>query len=179
MLDFLSRNTPLRVERDWQSTKPDDQEALCRYPFVYAHDLTALRPEQAANVAEYLKRGGFILVDYCRNPNINPAPDVFLSRQYTILKQQLPELRMVVLRPEHEVFSVYFKMVHTPPQTSGGGSLLRDPALPIRALYLDDRIVGMVDLNAYQCAWSGVGPRDNAVECMQMMANIYIYAMTH
>lgn len=179
LMTYLSQNTPLTVEPRIEYTSPLSLPSLCRYPFIYAHDLTSLPPEESLNLAEFIQRGGFLFVDYCGNASINPRPEVFLAAQATVLRRHLPELRVAVVPRSHEVYSIYFKMAHFPPQTRpGDNSHLDGPINPLQALYMGERMVAIVALNGFQCAWSGVGTPENAQECMQMVANIYIYAMT-
>jgi hypothetical protein len=180
LLTYLATHTPLTVDPQLRSTSPRRLEDLCHFPFVYAHDISSLSADEARNLAEYLKRGGFLMVDFCANVHINPAPAVFLRAQFAKLQPHLPDLRAEELRPDHEVFSIFFKMRHFPPQTRPGDSPWVDGKTnPLCAFYCGDRLVAIVGLSAFQCAWSGVGPADNANECMQMLANIYVFAMTH
>jgi hypothetical protein len=180
LLTYLATHTPLTVDPQLRSTSPRRLEDLCHFPFIYAHDISSLPENEARNLAEYLKRGGFLMVDFCANVHINPAPKVFLGAQLAKLNSFLPDIRVEELRPEHEVFSIFFRMRHFPPQTRPGDSPWVDGKTnPLCAFYCGDRLVAIVGLSAFQCAWSGVGPADNANECMQMLANIYVYAMTH
>ena len=179
LLQFLRKETPLQVEPSWRTVSADDVDALCEYPFIYAHDIRDLRPLQARNLAEYIRRGGFVFIDFCVNSTINPSPAEFLELQYAILKPHLAGLRKNTLPPGHEIFSIYFKMVDFPPQTRPGDSRWTDGATnPMCGFYLDNRMVVLVGLSGFQCSWDGVGSRQNAAECMKMAANIHIYAMT-
>lgn len=179
LLDYLATRTPLIVNPKMEYASPKSLENLCRYPFIYAHDVSSLPPEESANLAEFIKRGGFLFVDFCGNTQINPAPDIFLRNQLAVLQRHLPELRVQNLLPSHEVFSIYFKMTEFPPQTRPGDSVWLDgPTNPMPALYLGDRMIGIIGLNGLQCGWANVGSAEHAARCMQMIANIYIYAMS-
>lgn len=180
MLRYIREKTPLQVEESWRATSPDNLEDLCRYPFIYAHDLRDLTAKQARNIAEFIRRGGFVFVDFCVNVKINPAPREFMQLQYQTLRPHLPGVKVFQLTPQHEIYSVYFKMRHFPPQTRPGDSQWVDGETnPMYGLEYEGRLVAVVGLSGFQCSWDGVGGYENAVECMQMVANIHIYAMTH
>lgn len=36
----------------------------------------------------------------------------------------------------------------------------------------------MISLNGLQCGWYGYGPPGHREECVRMMVNIYLYALT-
>lgn len=179
MLSFFAERTPFAIEPHWKSTSPDNLEDLCSYPFVYAHDIGGLPFAKSRNVAEYLKRGGFLFIDYCIDKSVNPAPSVFFERQVDTLKAHLPTLRAASLGDQHGVFSSYFKMTRFPPQTGSAAISWGGRGNRLHGLFLGERMVGIISLSGFQCAWGGVGSRENADDCMQMVANIYIYAMTH
>jgi hypothetical protein len=37
----------------------------------------------------------------------------------------------------------------------------------------------MLSMSGLQCGWAHVGSPANAQECLQMMTNVYLYAITH
>lgn len=178
LLQYIRSNTPLDVAETWQATDPADLAALCAYPFVYADNLHFLAEDKAANLVEYLKRGGFVFVDFCGNVRINPRPEVFLVRQVEVLRRHLPELRVAPIPADHDMFRIYFKLDRQPQTRPGDSAWLDGETNPMFGLYLGRRMIGLVGLSGYQCAWSGTGPPVNAVECMRMVTNIYLYAMT-
>lgn len=181
LLAMMREHTSLNIGREWRSTRPSDLAQLCRYPFVYTDNIVPLNAAEARNLAEYLRRGGFLLIDACLNSSINRSPDTFLENQVFVLRRQFPELQVVELLPRHEVFSIYFQMKEFPPKArpTDGGSWLQYRDFPLRGLMVGDRMIGMLSLSGFQCAWSY--HRANvpvAVSCMEMVTNIYIYAMT-
>lgn len=178
LLHYIRRNTPLDVEEMWQATDPADLSALCAYPFVYADNLHFLADEKTGNLAEYLKRGGFLFVDFCGNVRINPRPEAFLAQQVAALSRHLPDLRVAPIPGDHDVFGIFFKLDRQPQTRPGDSAWLDGETNPMFGLYLGARMIGMVALSGYQCGWAGSGTDVNAIECMQMVTNIYLYAMS-
>jgi hypothetical protein len=180
MLSRMRASTSLNIDRDWRSVTASRVEQLCGYPFLYAESIVNLSSAETGNLAEYLRRGGFLLIDACINVQVTPSPDVFLRGQVKRLTEKIPDLRVVPLTPEHEVFSIYFKLTECPPQTRtpGRNNWSNGPTLPLRALYSGERMIGMISLNGYQCGWAGFGGPHTAEDCIHMVTNIYVYAMT-
>ena len=46
----------------------------------------------------------------------------------------------------------------------------------LRLLYAGDRVIGLLSLSGMQCVWSGIG--HDEVSSMEMVTNIYLYAIT-
>jgi hypothetical protein len=180
MLSRMRTHTSLNIDRNWRSVTALRVEDLCRFPFIYAESIMALSTVEAANLAEYLRRGGFLLIDACINVGVTPNPESFLRGHIKLLTQKFPDLRVATLPPEHEVFSIMFHMRECPPQTRtpGRNNWANGPTLPLRGIYSGDRMIGMISLNGYQCGWAGFGGPQTADECIQMLTNIYVYAMT-
>jgi hypothetical protein len=182
LLWLMHANTSLNIERTWHAARAADLESLCAYPFVYAADVSVVSDEEAKNLVEYLKRGGFLFVDCCINASINKDPRVFLQRQTALLTRHWPELRVVELESKHPVFSIYFHFENGPPMTREVGSWSMTENFPLWSLIVGDQVVGMISLSGLQCAWSGVGVgrgRDEQpLEAMKMATNIYLYAMS-
>lgn len=120
LLDYIAANTRYRVAQHKSATAPEDLAELSRYPFVFAHDIGMLNGAGARNLAEYMKRGGFVFLDYCANPTVNPNPSKFIEAQKRTLLRYLPELTITPLPPEHQVFRELFIMKKFPPQADGG-----------------------------------------------------------
>jgi hypothetical protein len=181
MLDLMRRTTSLNIDNEWRSAGADRLEDLCEFPFLFSQSIAPLGEVEARNLAEYLRRGGFLLIDACANVSVTPNPDVFFKRQVAVLKKHFPQLRIVTLEPNHEVFSIFFNMSERPPQTRtpGNRNWIDGPTtFPLRAVLVGDRMVAVIALNGFQCGWGGFGGQQNAVNCIQMVTNIYVYAMT-
>ena len=82
----------------------DDPE-LFRYPVAYIVEVGFWRPSEAEIEAlrEYLLKGGFLIVDDFRGRRE-------LQRFAGIMRAALPELELVELEPDHEVFDSFFRI---------------------------------------------------------------------
>ncbi len=179
LLQFIRDHTSLNIERVWYSASATKLDELCSYPFLFTDNLQRLSsPEERRNVGEYLRRGGFILIDACVNTQINPNPDLFMRAQLDVLRAEFPDLRSEPLPSDHQIFSIYFKMAQFPPQTRPGNSWSDGPTRPLRLLVSGDRVIGVLTLSGLQCGWAGFASAGVGTQCMQMMTNIYIYAIT-
>jgi hypothetical protein len=173
LLNYLRRTTVLKIDPVWHSVRAASVEALNVYPFIYCDNISYLASREAANLAEYLRRGGFLFIDACHNNTINRSIPAFQQAQIRLLKSLFPNLRMEQLPSTHQIYSIYFKVAVTPPYWRG-----MDPQYPMYAIYDGDHLVGIMNLTGLQCGWTGDNGADYAAECAQMMTNIYIYAMT-
>jgi hypothetical protein len=173
----MRSQTSLDIAESYQSADAGSLEELCAHPFLFAESVAPLSQADGAAVAEYLRRGGFLLIDACVSVAINPNAEAYLADQVAVLSRHLPALRVVVLEPEHEVFSIYFKLSRFPPQTRSGSNpkWANGSTEPLRALYLGQRMVGVISLSGFQC---GLVQNSNPTDVIRMVTNIYIYAMT-
>ncbi|MFT3869179.1 MAG: DUF4159 domain-containing protein [Nibricoccus sp.] len=179
MISYMRAATTLNIGSEWCSAAASDLGEMTRYPFLFADTLQHLSASEKQNLVEYLKRGGFIFIDACCNNSINPSGREFLFNHLKILQGMLPGLEVEVLDPSHEVFSIYFKMQAYPPQSRPGGTTWSNgPTFPLRSLKFNGRVVGMLSISGLQCGWARMG-RQDATPFVQMMANIYLYAITH
>jgi len=176
LLSYIRSNTTLNIDSAWHAAPASDLAAMTAYPFLFADTLDFLDPAEQRNLAEYLRRGGFILIDMCGNKKINSPPAYFLSDHLRILKAMFPDFHCEELTPKHEVFSIYFKMTEFPPQSRPGTSLLEGPTNPLRLLYAGDRVIGILSISGMQCGWSGADHAPRSF--MMMVTNIYLYAIT-
>lgn len=179
-LELIRSSTSLNIDPIWYSASPKKLEELCVYPFLYSDSIAFLSRDEIANLGEYLRRGGFLFIDACVNVSINPDPKVFLRSQMRVLSSLFPDLKVGRLKPEHEVFSIYFKMTEFPPQTRSpkNNNWAEGPTQPLHAVFAGDRMIGIISISGFQCGWAGYGGHENAVNCARMLANIYVYAMT-
>lgn len=182
LLQLMRTYTSLDIAPKWNATRADSLTALCAYPFVFAADISVLPDAEARNLTEYMKRGGFLFIDCCINTSINPDPVAFYRAQLRLLTRHFPTLRVVDLPATHEVYTLYFEMKDRPPVTRRPEAWSGTSNFPLRALYVEERMVGMVSIAGLQCAWDqtlpGSGRGQEAVEAMKMAINIYVYAMT-
>jgi hypothetical protein len=180
---FIRRETSLNMDPTWYSVSVDSLEELCRYPFIFANSLAAVRSAQArSNLIEYFKRGGFVVVDACINKTINPDPAKFLANNKAVFTALIPGCEIKPLSPDHEIYTCFFTMTVKPPHTYHDAHYDKRWAQHgLYGVYVKGRIASIITLSGLQCGWSGMrAPSPNhAQECMEMMLNIYVYAMTH
>ena len=181
LMRFFREQTTLNIDPTWYEADANNLRQLCQYPLLFAQDLHPIRePLGRTNVAEFVRRGGFLLVDACSNRKVNPDPDVFLQHQIEFITAILPEARVVALPKDHAVYRCHFQIPGGhPPHTYFTN--VYDPAWFKHGLYgimIGPRLAGVITLSGLQCAWSKVAaPPNHDVACMKMLVNIYIYAM--
>jgi hypothetical protein len=177
VLRLMRAETSLEIGEAWHPARASSPEELSQHPFIFSENLATLAEAEIENVAEYLRRGGFLLIDACVAVSINPDAQKFLEAQVKMLSRKLPELRVEVLQPEHEIFSVYFKLSKFPPQTRSGSNprWANGSTEPLRAVYLGDRMIAVISLSGFQC---GLVQNSNPADVIRMVTNIYIYVMS-
>jgi len=181
LMQFLREQTTLNIDSIWYEADANNLAQLCRYPLLFAQDLHPIRDARGQkNVAEFVRRGGFLLVDACCNRNVTPDDDVFLRQQIEFIAAILPEARVVALPKGHAVYRCHFQISGGhPPHTYFNN--VYDPARFKHGLYgimIGPRLAGVITLSGLQCAWAKVpAPPYHDVTCMKMLVNIYIYAM--
>lgn len=177
---FIRTQTSLNIDPTWYSADPAQLDKLCAYPLIFTNNLTDVRDRtQLANVAEYLRRGGFLFVDACINTSVTPDPDQFLRQHVELFGRLFPSARIRMLPPDHEIYRRYFAMSETPPHSYMESVF--DPKWHRHGLYgvfEGERMLALLSLSGLQCGWSGWQRPDNGPECMKMVVNIYVYAMT-
>ena len=181
LMRFIRENTSLNIDPTWYVADIDRLDELCAYPLLFSQSIGVVEnPRSRANLAEYIRRGGFLLIDCCINNHITPDADAFLQDQLRVLAATLPEARVVALPSTHDIYRCYFQIPGgRPPHTFCAN--IYDPAFAKHGLYgiqIGSRVVGIISLSGLQCGWDGmVAPPGNVVACMKMLVNIYVYAM--
>lgn len=183
ILQFIRSNTNLEIMGDWGVADLYDEKALASFPFVYAEGIqTVTDPVGLKNLREYLLRGGFLIVDACINPEVNPEPDFFYEQQVARFRALFPEVVITPMPDDHELYRCYFQLpgaIHT---YYAGHYDARWAKHPLYAVTLEGRIIAVISLAAMKCGWTFPEPQrkpTHRVDCMKMMVNIYIYALTH
>ncbi len=186
LTNFFRDQTTLNIDPVWYAADADDLHQLCTYPFLFSQDVSAIiAPLGRGNLAEYIRRGGFVLVDACHDSHVTPDFDAFLQHQIEFYSAVLPEARVVSLPPTHDVYRCHFQIPNgKPPHTFAGN--VYDAQKARHGLYgvvIGSRTAGIISLCGWQCGWDHVTehgmstPAGLDVACMQMVVNIYIYAM--
>lgn len=181
LINFIRQNTSFALDSQWRAADIHDLNQLCAYPFLFSEGIQSVRtPEEKNNLSEYLRRGGFLMIDACINTNdVNPDPDQFLEDQKTRFREMLPDAVVEPMAPEDPIYSTYFKMSRCPPHSYMHSVF--DPAWEKHPLYrvmLHDRLVAVISLSGLKCAWSGLQTEPGLDQIsMQMLVNIYLYAL--
>jgi len=178
LMQFFREQTTLNIDPTWYEADVDNLQEMCAYPLLFSQNIRPITTQNArTNLGEYIRRGGFLLIDSCINPRLRGNPDVFISAQISTLASCLPEARVLVLRNDHEIFRCMFKFPDGPPHTEdhfGWGDH------PLLGIYVGSRLAGIISTSGLQCGWAGMKPVEgHNTLCMKMLVNIYVYAMLH
>jgi uncharacterized protein DUF4159 len=181
LMEFIRENTTLNIAPTWYAADVENLKQMCAYPLLFSQGIAVLETESSkANVAEYMRRGGFLLIDSCINTDINPDPDEFFRAQVAMLSEILPEAKVVELPPDHDVYKCFFQFPDgKPPHTFMRGIYNPDwDKFGLYGIMIGNRMAGMISMSGLQCGWAHVpAPWGHDVLCMQMLVNIYICAM--
>jgi hypothetical protein len=181
LMRFLRENTTLNIDPTWYVADVENLQQMCAYPLLFSQGIHVLdTPTSKANLGEYMRRGGFLLIDSCINAEITPDPDEFLREQIAMLGEILPEATVVALPPTHDVYRCFFQIPDgRPPHTFSDNVYDPDWAkFGLFGVMIGDRMAGMISLSGLQCGWDRmIAPPGHDIECMKMMVNIYIWAM--
>jgi hypothetical protein len=184
---FFREQTTLNIDPVWYAADVDHMDALYQYPLLFSQNVGVVADQLGQeNVAEYIRRGGFMLVDACHDIHVTPDFDEFLSQHIAFYSAVLPEAQVVTLPPTHDVYRCYFQFPDgKPPHTFMGN--IYDPRKARHGLYgvmIGSRMAGIISVCGWQCGWDHVTehaspntPVGLAEACMRMVVNIYIYAM--
>ena len=181
LMQFLRANTSLNIDPTWYVADCQKLDEMCTYPLLFSQGIHPIVGEPArGNVAEYLRRGGFLLIDACINHEITPDPDAFLAQETAFLAAALPEARVARLPSTHPLYRCYFQIPGgRPPHTFDGA--MYDPRWAKHGLYgifIGSRLAGVISLSGLQCGWDRMpAEQGHDVACMEMLVNIYVYAM--
>lgn len=172
LADFIRQETKLEISSQVQSVKPSNLEQLCAAPFIFSHDLTKIKnPQELLNLREYLYRGGFIYVDGCVNPQINPSLRVFYERHLAFLPKLLPGVELRRLGADHPIFRAHFPLR----ESEVTKFYVTNWPQALYGMFDDNRMVLLLSLQTLFCGW----PQDpeKMQTDLRQIANIYLYAL--
>jgi hypothetical protein len=179
LADFVRTQTTLNLDATTYSANPGNLAQLCSYPLIFTNNLVHVRgAKEFDNIREYLKRGGFLWVDACENPSITGMPfSVFRNRHAALFANLFPKAELRLLRADHEIYSCYFAVnLDLLYRQKPGANTSPAPDNGVYGLFEGGRMVALLSLSGLQCGWPNKPPR--VPECMKMVTNIYVYAMT-
>ena len=189
LVQMIRRFTRTNVRGVEQPVNLDDGNDVDYWPFLIVGLASAwqLTDEQAANLREYLLRGGFLFCD-----------SFFDSRNWVVFEESLrrvfPDRPIVDLTSDHPVFHTVFDLpqminVQIPNMNSlmaGGSGYLGDGAVPHWRGVVDDhgRLMVLIAYNndvadAWQWADDVRYPAEKANLALRFGVNVVMYAMTH
>ena len=174
---FIRDHTSLDISKSPDSADPTHLDQLCRHPFIYVKDLRHVGDAaQLDNIAEYLRRGGFMCVDPCATEAVNPDMEVFLRANRAIFERMFPGVKIQKLPETHGVYTCYFKLSRSDIYTPDMGNLARCANYGLYGVSLDDRMISVISMYGLQCGWPQTPMR--TAGCMKFILNLYVYAMT-
>jgi hypothetical protein len=179
LTEFIAAQTALNLDRAWYSVAPERLDALCRYPFVFAKDLLRIsNPEHLKNLAEYVRRGGFICIDPCVNGLSTAQKEALAQRYAGLFARMFPDAGVRELPDDHAIYHCYFPVTvdELYPQDMIRAGAIKPPRIGLRGIFLGDRLVAVVSITGLECGWPETPDRIPA--CLKMITNIYVYAMT-
>jgi Domain of unknown function (DUF4159) len=184
---FFRDETTLNIDPIWYAADVESMDELRKYPLLFSQDVGIVADQHGReNVAEYIRRGGFMLVDACHDIRVTPDFDEFLRQQFAFYSAVLPEAQIVSLPPTHDVYRCFFQFPDgKPPHTFMGN--IYDPRKAAHGLYgvmIGSRMAGIIGVCGWQCGWDRVTenaspatPAGLELACLRMVVNIYVYAM--
>jgi hypothetical protein len=189
LVQMLRRFTRMNVRAVEQPVNLDDGDDVDYWPFLLVGLAQAweLTDDQAANLREYLLRGGFLFCD-----------SFFGSRNWAVfeasLRRVFPDRPIIELQDDHPIFHTVFDLKHMtavqiPNMNSlmaGGSGYLSDGRVP-RWRGVEDETGRLMVLIAYNNdvmdAWQWADdPRYPAREAnlsLRLGVNVVMYALTH
>jgi len=181
LMNFFRDNTMLNIDPTWYAADVEKMDQMLAYPVLFSQGIHMVASATGrTNLAEYVRRGGFLLIDACCHRSITPNDDVFLQQQKDLLAKILPEARVVALPPEHPVYRCFFPIPDgKPPHTFYLNAFdAHKASFGLHGIQIGNRIVGIISLSGLQCGWdTSVKPPGHEFPCMRILVNIYIYAM--
>jgi hypothetical protein len=182
LLEFIRESTTLNIDPIWKSADVENLAQMTSYPFLFSEGIQYVTDDPGRrNLHEYVQRGGFLFIDSCINTNINPDPDRFLQMQIATLQAIFPGVHVDPVAPNHEIFSDCFEMKDGLPHTYMNNIYNEAWARqPLQKVTYQNRFIGLISLSGLQCGWAAMNPDPEHIhDCMKMMVNIYVYAITH
>jgi hypothetical protein len=189
LIEMLRRFTRTHVRGVEQPVNPDYDDDLGYWPFMIVGLASAwqLTDSQAANIREYLLRGGFMFCD-----------SFFGQRNWAIFEESLlrifPDRPIVDLTDDEPIFHIVYDLPHMTsvqiPHISaafnGGRGFMGSDAVPAwRGVFDDDgRLMVLIAYNndvadAWQWADDPRYPAEKANLALRLGVNLAMYAMTH
>ena len=185
LMRIMNEVSFLGPHMDEINTLAFDDPELFRYPIAYViePDWWALKNSEADALRDYLRKGGFVIVDDFKGRGYRTGYGSGWEMFQEIMKRALPEGRFVDLPLSHPIFHSFFEIASLDiPQAYIGGRPV------FRGLFEDNdpnkRLQMIVNFNtdiSQFWEWSGTGlrPIADTNESYKLGVNYIIYALTH
>lgn len=154
----------------------DEPEKLRRYPFLFMTDENEFKftQTQKNNLREYIRRGGFLLMDDCVVLN---GGDFFYQSAYSLLEDVFGKNSVKIIPHEHEIFHNVYDL------GAIGLPYLKGQNHGARGVYNGNRLAVFLSSNDIHCGWcdearNNFGPMGHEY-ALQMGVNIIMYALSH
>jgi len=181
LMRFLRAQTTLNIDPTWYAAGVENLAEMCKYPLLFSQSIQVVQDAAGrANLAEYVRRSGFLLVDACCNRAVNADFDVFLQDHINAFATILPEAQVQPLPPTHDIYRCFFQIPDGKPPHMYFSNVYdpRKARLGLYGVMIGTRMVGLVSMSGLQCGWDhAIAPAGLDTACMRMLVNIYIYAM--
>jgi hypothetical protein len=179
-LKILDETTFVGALRERSNILTLDDPRLFQHPIAYIVEVGAWDPtdEEVAALGDYLRKGGFLIVD-------DFGGDWELANLEFQLNRAVPGGRLVVLEETHEIFDSFFRIdpaAVVPPYTRGRGA----PAF--LGMFEDNdpsrRLLAIVNYNNdiaeyWEYSDWGYYPIDLSNEAYKLGVNYIVYGLTH
>ncbi len=173
MYDILAQRTAIKVTGDPRVLTFDDDE-IFDYPVLYICEIGywKLSDERAQRLGEYLKRGGFMIVDDFRMLH---ELDSFREQ----MRKAVPEFTESPLKADHAIFNCYFEFPTLPLETPYNRF---GPPVFYGWFDEDGRLAAIVNYNNdIGDGWeiARVTTRRFSASSFMLGINYFIYSLTH
>jgi uncharacterized protein DUF4159 len=184
LLRIMKEVSALDAHVDGYNALTFDDPELFKHPLAYIIEVGwwEMSDREGAALADYLAKGGFVIVDDFKTPGFNGGGG--WSTFEANMRRVLPGARFVDMNPSHPIFHSFFEITSLDdfPQAYNAGRPI------FRGLYQDNdptRRLQMIinyntDISQYW-EWSGRGlrPFDETNEAYKLGVNYVMYGLTH
>lgn len=180
LLKKLKQSTGLNIDTTQYVTSLADLEDMCKFPFLFmtTDGAVVFKPNEQANLAEYLKRGGFLFAEDCVAEHSSRPDAFFLDFRNKI--EHLFGQKMVRLPNTHAIYHSFYDLPNGLPHMQGvehGG----------HALFIDGRMAVFLSPSDIHCGWRDQIRKENGIagrfpqsdNASKMGVNIMMYVMSH
>ena len=169
--------TNVNISMEPKIVRLSDFDDMCRNPFVFmtAGGAFTLPPNEEQNLAEFLRRGGFILADDCMGVGGGNDVDAFFQCYTKLINRIYPDNPLRRIPNDHEIFHCYFDFPNGCPELQGiphGAYGLFEPGT--------GRIMTWLSSGDIHCGWvCKFWSMETNMSAIKMGINIIVYFLSH